>query len=42
MRLRLRVSLLIGIIQICVLPYILLLRPIISLHAYVRVLRITH
>ena len=42
MRLVLRVSLLIGNIQVWVLPYILQLRPIISLHAYVRVLRITH
>ena len=42
MRLGLRVSLLIGNIQICVLGYILQLRPIISFHAYVRVLRITH
>ena len=38
----LRTSLLIGDIQIRVLPYILQLRPIISLHAYIRVLRITH
>ena len=42
MRLGLRVSLLIGNIQICVLGYILQLRPIISFHVYVRVLRITH
>ena len=44
MRLGLRVSLLIGNIQICILGYILQLRPIIiiSFHAYVRVLRITH
>ena len=41
MRLGLRVSLLIGNIQICVLGYILQLRPIISFHVYVRVLRIT-
>ena len=40
MRLGLHVSLVIGNIQICVLGYILQLRPIISFHAYVRVLRI--
>ena len=42
MRLGLHVSLLIGNIQICVLGYILQLRPIISFHVNVRVLRITH
>ena len=42
MRLGLRIRPLIGNIQVCVLPYVLQLRPIISLHAYVRVLRITH
>ena len=41
MRLGLRVSLLIGNVHICVLPYILQLHPIISLHAYIRMLRIT-
>ena len=41
MRLGLHVSLLIGNIQICVLGYILQLRPIISFHAYVRVFRIS-
>ena len=38
MRLGLRVSPLIGNIQVCVLPYVLQLCPSISLHIYVRAL----
>ena len=42
MRLGLRISPLIGDIQVCILPYVLQLCPSISLHVHIRVLRITH